>query len=45
MLWFTQIFCYIIVKNIQVHLQVFLLLQNTSYSVFKMFLGIFHLIY
>jgi hypothetical protein len=28
-------------KKIQIHLQLFLLFRNTSYSVFKEFLGIF----
>jgi hypothetical protein len=32
----------LIVKNIKVHLKVLVLLKNTSYNVFKMFLGIFH---
>jgi hypothetical protein len=29
-------------QKFQIHLQVLLLLKNTSYNVFKMFLGIFH---
>ncbi len=37
-------FCekYVIFKRVQVHLQVLLLKKNIGYSVFKMFLGIYH---
>jgi hypothetical protein len=39
MLWFTSkiYWKYVIVKKIQIHLQVLLLLKNTSYNVFKVF--------
>jgi hypothetical protein len=32
----------VIVKKIQIHLQMFLLFKNIGYNDFKMFLGIFH---
>jgi hypothetical protein len=35
---------YVIFKKNQVHLQVFLLFKNIGFNVFKMFLGIFHLL-
>jgi hypothetical protein len=42
MVYIKKLLKNVIFKKIQIHLQVFLLLKNTSYNAFKVFLDIFH---